>query len=377
MQYHLNQVFSHSPKEFNVSTVDMEWEPPCWIQLGLCLKAASEAANNEFPFGLELSHSLDAFSKTSHDKQLSSIFWSRGQYITNHYRDDWYHALIDWHELLKEKLKHLDGMFNSPFHFVDRNNFFIVDLSTILREDPKTMEIYLAEEKGSYADYNFLRIHSGIGYSLPRQHLWFQKRLSMWLQTEDVLPWFIETIKRLPKKYQPSNIQEWQNRFLDIEPHFSPPPSGEGKPWLEKPKVILVFGATHKVGYRSLFHLERSRFTQIKRQKEILTIPTSIKYGGSPEIVLDWTFHLITTDATAAQRVEKEILSGKKTHFGLNVDIVGMIARGDDVIQAINVPESKICEICLVKRQSLIPNSGPREKHKIFCITIQSSEPSP
>jgi hypothetical protein len=53
-----------------------------------------------------------------------------------------------------------------------------------------------------------LRIHSSLPcIGVNPMCLWFEKRLSDNLHTEDVLPWFIATLHRLPKKHQPANVE--------------------------------------------------------------------------------------------------------------------------------------------------------------------------
>ncbi len=348
----------------------MAWIPPCWIQLGLYLKPASEAAKEEFLFPLNVCYRLDAFSKISPEKQFESKFMDFLDHIET---DTWLLALNKWYPILKEQLRHPNTMFQQPFHFVSRDKFVTVDLPTVLREDPERMEVYLAEEERTYTSYNFLRIHSSLWHFFPEtQHLWFEKRLRSDLEAEDVLLWFKETIRLLPKKFRPPSLDTWKERFLRSQPEFSPVPSGENIPWASKPKVILVFGAAHRVGYRTPFHLERSKIRGLARSREILTIVAQIQWGHRANQAHDWTFHLITADKASAHRVEQEIIRGEKTHFGLDMNVIGMTAQTAGTVHSINVPIEKVRELCLKNGESLENALNPRNKHKVYYVVSKS-----
>jgi len=369
MQIEWKQVFSRSPDEFEISS-RMTWEPPCEIHANLYLRPKGDKCLEDFCFPLIIPFRIDAFSKTLHEEQLQSGFWSVQELIHDGPNFvPWMSEFNKWNPILKEQLQHPDKMFQHPFRFVGREKFLTTDLPTVLNENPERMDLYLADDEGSYTDYCVLRIHSSLLHFIPEaQHLWFEKRLPSELQIEDILPWFMATIRRLPKKSQPSNIQKWQERLLRNEPKLVPPTSGKNKPWASKPKVILVFGATHKVGYRSLFHLERPKIDRIVRQQEILTVSATIQYGNKPEQAHDWTFYLLTSDEAAACRVEQEIIVGEKIHFGLDQDIIGMVARAGHVIHVINVSIERVSDLCLKDNEALENILDPRNKHKVYCI---------
>lgn len=376
MEIDLKQLFSHSPDEFDIHS-GMAWERPCEIHLNLYLTPKSEATKRDFWSALVLPFCIDAFSKATLEKQFDSVFWKLLNCMEQSSLSLWYWELSKWNSSLKEQLRHPDTMFRQPFRFVGRDKFVTADLPTVLKENPERMEVYLAEEERTYANYCFLRIHSNLWHFAPEaRHLWFEKRLPSGLQPEDVLPWFMATINRLPKRMQPSNPGTWVERLSLSDPKLSPQQLGKDQPWTKKPKVILVFGATHKVGYRSLFHLERSRIIRLTRNRELLTIIGQIQYGLRSDQALSWTFHLITADETAARHVEQEMIDGKTIHFGLDVNIVGMVARTDGVVHSINVPVDKVRSLCLTEGESLESPQGERNKHKIYQI-VRSSTKSP
>lgn len=241
------------------------------------------------------------------------------------------------------------------------------------------MSVYFATEKRSYREYDFLRIHPQQPVLGERSRcIWFEKRLPGGLHPEDLVPWFKATIERLPKKARPHDVGRWTRRLCDCEPDLlRDRESNEGKTWVEKAKIILVFGAIGKVGYRSLFHLERRDVARIVRKGEIVTIAgkTRHRYADGTCTELERVFHLLTLDDEAAVKIERELLHGNRIHFGLDGTLLGMICTSGGFIHAINAPLETIRKLCLKGNEVLTLESRPQEKHKLYYIeSPQNSE---
>ena len=197
-------MFAHAPTEFKLTPCMLSWEDPCWVHADISLVPQTPVTREEFFASLLLPNRWDAFSKVSWENLLGDAFSPYFSEIKGPHADDWIHALLNCHQELKRHLPNTQSMFPEPFHFVARQEFATVDLPTILKENPENLSVYVAYEKGSYCHFYYLRIHSKPPFFGPRPKcLWFQIRLPD-LHPEDVIPWFVATIRRLPKKHQPS-----------------------------------------------------------------------------------------------------------------------------------------------------------------------------
>jgi hypothetical protein len=314
-------------------------------------------------------HKIDAFARLDWEEQLWNAFSPRLGLVTGPHANAWRSELYQCYEKLREELKRTDSVFQEPFRFIDRNGFTTVDLPSILRENPENMSIYLAVEKGAYCEYMHLRIHSGLPFigAKPRC-LWYEKRLIDNLRTVDVLPWFVATLDRLPKKHRPANLEPWKTRLLHFEPQFAPPESGFEKPWLQKPDLVFVLGPTAKVGYRSLTHFERRDISRVRGNNDIVTVEGKERHRWKDNTTMEtpWIFHLLAFDQAAAERVEKRILNGERVHFGLDADVLGMICRSEHWIHAINAPEETVRRLCVEPGLELRLVGPTRYKLKMF-----------
>lgn len=364
------EVFAHAPTEFEITPWNLVWESPCWVCADINLRPNTPATRDKFFASLSMPHKVDAFARVAWEGQLWAAISPRLAQLTGPHANDWWTVLMDCHKELKEGLKQTDSIFQQPFRFVRRQEFATVDLATILKESPENMSVYLALEKGSYCEYMFLRIHSSPPFigDKPRC-LWYEKRLPDSLHTEDVLPWVVATFRRLPKKHRPPNVEPWTKRLLHFETQLAQPANGIDKAWIENPKITLVLGPTSKVGYRSLTHFERRDISHVIRQDEIVTVEGNERYGsGETTFEIERTFHLLALDSTAAERVERQIISGEKVHFGLDGDILGIICCSGHVINAINAPMETIRRLCVAPGLDLRPVGGPR--HKLKCYEL-------
>jgi len=347
--YEMAEVFAFAPAEFEMKPWKMSWESPCWVIADVILFPRTAAAREKFFLNLSMPHKVDAFARLNWEDQLWKAFSARIDHVCGPHANAWWPELMNCYQKLKEGLKKTETIFQEPFRFAGRREFVTVDLATILKEEAENLSVYLAVEKGSYCEYVFLRIHSSLPFfgDKPRC-LWFEKRLPDSLHKEDVLPWMVATIRRLPKMYQPPDVDLWTKRLLSFEPQLSQPLTGADKPWVEKPDLVLVLGPTTKVGYRSLTHFERRDISHIIRQNDIVTIEGKERYGwrdGTMEI--DRTFYLLSFDRAAAERVERRILSGERVHFGLDADVLGMVCRSGHVIHSMNVPVETVRRLCV------------------------------
>jgi len=362
------EVFAFPPSDFEMKPWRLSWESPCWVTASIILRPLTAAAREKFFPNLSMPHKVDAFARLKWEDQLWNAFSPRIDHLCGRYANAWWPELMNCYEKLKEGLKKPETIFQEPLRFAGRRKFVTVNLPTILKENPEALSVYLAAEKGSYSDYMFLRIHSSLPFfgHKPRC-LWFEKRLPDSLHSEDVLPWMVATIRRLPKMCQPPDIEPWTKRLLHFEPDLSQHITGEDKPWLKKPDLVFVLGPTSKIGYRSLTHFERRDISHIVRQDDILTIEGKERYGwrdGTMEI--DRTFYLIAFDGAAAERVERRILSGERVHFGLDADVLGMICRSGHVIHSMNVPVETVRRLCVEPGLDLRPLGRPRDKLKTY-----------
>jgi hypothetical protein len=367
--YEVAEVFSHAPAEFEMKPWKLSWDSPCWLDADIILVPRSEAARQHFLFNLRLPHKVDAFARLSLEDQLWKVFSPRLRQITGPHANDWFSGLYDCYEELKEELTRTDLVFQAPFRFVGRKQFITVDLPTILRENPENVSMYLAAEKGSYCEYLHLRIHSSPPFIGERPKcLWYEKRLPDNLHPEDVIPWFMATVDRLPRKHHPADIELWSKRLLHFEPQLAPPESGIGKPWLQKPDLVFVLGPTRKVGYRSLTHFERRDINRIVRDKEIVSVEGKERHHWKDNRTTEtsWTFHLLAFDEAAAERVEARLFNGERVHFGLDADVLGMICRSNHWIHAINAPEEVVRRLCVKPGLELRPVGSDRYKLKMY-----------
>jgi hypothetical protein len=267
-------------------------------------------------------------------------------------------------------LHHTETLFTEPFRFVRRQEYTTVDLGTILKEDPETLNVYLVVQKGAYCHYIYLRIHSKPPFfgSQPRC-LWFDKRMPDFLHIEDMLPWFMATIRRLPKKLQPSSLDPWAKRLLHSEPKLAAPPSGADLPWAQKPKVIFVFGPVGKIGSRSMYHFERRDISSIVRHAEVVRFDGKTRHEWNDRTFeYATTIYLLAFDEVAAARVEQQLIRGDRVHFGLTSDVLGMICQSEHAVIAINAPIDTIRRLCLKPGQDLELYSSPRAREKNYGV---------
>lgn len=373
MQISLEKIFVHSPEEFIIGEPQVWWEPPCYFQLAVNFSAKRDSVREELGGDFDLHHQIDAFSKQRAEQQLWAIISARLRSRQGQFDFEWVTALLKLNADLKGYLQTPSRFFVSPFRFQARRNFMSVDLRTILQQDPQTIDVYVAREERKLGPSWFLRLHSSLSSFKPHdQFLWYEKRIPWRLHSEDILPWFLATIRRLPKKAQPVDLSPWKNQFLQYEDETLVQKSDAKMRWTERPKVILVFGAEQLVGYRGLFHLERQNIGCIQRHHEVVTVVGQTKYY---ELVEHWRFHLLTEDESAAQKIESQLLAGERIHFGLDGQIVGMIAHKHKVgrVYAINVLEDRIHKLCLRQGQSLQLVSPPGAKRKLYDIIEQLS----
>ncbi len=304
-------------------------------------------------------------------KQLWSFFGARLQ-ITEKgpFYSAWVDTFLKLHDELKTHLLNPNHCFPPPLHFVPRKSFTTVDLRTILQEDPNRIDAYIIAENRRLGEDCFLRLHSSLSFFQQDRYLWLEKRLPWRLHREDIMPWFLATIDRLPKKAQPSNLRLWQERLLRYEPDLSFQKESASKTWRQKPKVILVFGPEKLVGYRGLFHLERQNIDCVQRHNEVITIIGRIKlrFADNKEIVENWKFHLLTEDESAALQIENQLLKGDRIHYGLDCQIIGMIAHEGPHVYSINIPDAIIGKLCFGEKQFLKLVSPPNEKRKSYII---------
>lgn len=368
MQIPLEKIFVHSPEEFVIGEPQVWWEPPCYFQLAVNFSAKRDSVREELGGDFDLHHQIDAFSKQHAEQQLWAIISARLRSRQGQFDFEWITVFLKLNADLKGCLQTPGRFFVSPLRFQARRDFTPVDLRTILQQDPKTIDVYVVREERKLGPCWFLRMHSSLSsFKLRDQHLWFEKRIPWRLHDEDILPWFLATMRRLPKKAQPADLSSWQKRFLQYEDETSVRKVDVKMRWTERPKVILVFGAEQLIGYGGLFHLERQNIGCIQRHHEVVTVVGLTKYY---ELVEHWRFHLLTEDESAAQKIESELLAGERIHFGLDSQIVGMIAHKHKVgrVYAINVPEDRIHKLCLRQGQSLELVSPPSAKRKSYNI---------
>jgi hypothetical protein len=166
-------------------------------------------------------------------------------------------------------------------------------------------------------------------------------------------------------------LDPWIQRLLHFEPHLAPPRSGADKPWTEKPKVIFVFGPIGKIGSRITDHIERRDLSGILREGNVLKVEskTRVEWRDGKATVTERTYFLLAFDEEAAARVERQILTGERVHFGLDSSILGMICQTENVVNAINAPIDTIRRLCKVGQGfELVPDSNPHERQKDYRI---------
>jgi hypothetical protein len=365
----MSEVFAHAPAEYEIKPWKLTWEPPCWIHADIILSPQTADTREKFLLNLNMPHKIDAYAREPWADQLWAAFAPRLSQIVGPHSAKWWDEMMSCHGKLEKQLGETERLFPQPFRFARRKEFVTVDLAAILKASPEALNIYLGLEKGKYGNSFFLRIHSGPPHlGSPAKCLWFEKRMPDFLHEEDVLPWFLATIQRLPKKHRPADVQPWLNRLLHFEPQLTPPSSGVEKPWVEKPKVIFVFGPVGKVGYRGLTHFERRDISRIVRQNEIVKIEGKTRHSmiGNKTMEFERTFHLLAFDEAAAERVERQIFWGERVHFGLGPDIFGMVLRSGHLLHAVNVPIETIRLHCVEPGHDIQLVSNPRDKCRIY-----------
>jgi hypothetical protein len=114
------------------------------------------------------------------------------------------------------------------------------------------------------------------------------------------------------------------------------------------------------------------------RQRDIVIIEGKEQYHWQDGRVMEIErkFHLLALDEPAAERVERQILLGERVHFGLDIDIFGMICTSGDIIYAINVHENIVRKICAPRGYELRLFGNPRHKLKGYKLSFPMNPPS-
>lgn len=369
--YDADELFAFHPSEFEFLTTTLGWESPCWATADLTLRPKSEATKNHFLFGICLPNRWDAFAKTDWLRQSWEAFAAYYGQITGPHKNEWIRALWDARSKIEPCLENTATMFPASGCFIPRSQFTAAALHTMVARDPEHVSVYLVREKRTYVA-DFLRIHSPPPFWSPQTTVyWFEKRIPDTIHREDVLLWFENIIRHLPKKHHPPDIQKWVNRLAHFEPQLLTT-SGADKTWSEKPPVVLMFGPTSKVGSRRMIHFERKDISQITRQKDLVTIMGKERITST--MSRERKAYLLALDETAAQRIERQLMYGEKIHFGLSADLLGIVSRSDDVVRAINVPAETIRQLCVEPHFELKLAEGHRSKDKLYFLRDRNAD---
>jgi hypothetical protein len=134
---------------------------------------------------------------------------------------------------------------------------------------------------------------------------------------------------------------------------------------------VIIFGPAAKIGsWRTVSHIERRDVFQIGRQADVTRIEGKTRDGI---LEIERTWFLLSPDATSAEKVEHQLTSGERVHFGFDADIMGMICNSGDHLNTINVPMRTIMQLCVKAGFELAPWSKPREKQQDYEIVSKSS----
>lgn len=365
----VSQVFCEfAPEDFEFFEPSACWVPPCWISVPLGFRAVSDRARERFFLPLKLPFQADPFAREGILQQVSTQFFAIYEQAQL--------AEINWTSFLWQKFTKLQrafaetaNLFQPPMRFVPRSDFEHATLDTILRTDPETFEMYIADDTDSSKREVFvLRIHSSLWHYTPKQkYLWFEKRVPWRLHREDVLPWFNATVKKLPRKRQPIDWTPWTDKFLRSHPEFAPMRHASELPWNERPPIVLVFGTREEVGYAAFFRLERTRIEGIKRVgKELFLIATIASRYLEEGEKLWWDFRIISPTAVHAERLELRLLSGEQIHFGIGDDISGIVAANHHLVHFINV-DPELIKGCYSREGMMLLSFDPaRFRHKTY-----------
>lgn len=386
MEPQIESILTFDPSEFRIDPPRLIWNRPCYFQFEIIFSPQSQAAWENLAGDFTLHYQVDAFAKHDILKRLWACIYDCPIRLLKNgkFHSAWLDVFLKLYDELKKHLLNPNHYFPPPFHFVPRKNFTRVDLRTILQENPNQLDVYVIAEERRLGEECFLRIHSSLSFVAQQgRYLWFEKRMPWRLHREDILPWFLATINRLPQKARPSNLQFWQERLLSYEPDLVFQTDKSRRSWAQRPKVILVLGPQSLVGYRCLFHLERQNINRVLRHHEVITIiaQTKMRFVNKTEFVESWKFHILTDGESSACEIEKQIVNGDRIHFGLDVQIVGMMAHEYErnEIYAINVPEVLISRLCLDEQQCLKLKSSPKERVKAYDVmkVKENRPPSP
>jgi len=361
----VTEVFGEfTPDDFVFFEPSACWVPPCWISAPLVFRAVSERARAKFMLPLKLSFQADPFARLGILQQISSQFFAI--YEQAHpARTAWTSLLWQPFIELQQAFSDRTRLFQPPMKFVAREEFESTTLDVVLRSDPETFEMYLADDSdSSKRDILVLRIHSSLWHYAPNQkYLWFEKRVPWRLHREDVLPWFDATVKKLPRKRQPIEWSAWTDKFLRSHPEFARERSSSERPWSERPPIVLVFGTRDEVGYAASFRLERTRIEGIKRIGKELFLRSTI---ANPYEKLWWDFRICSPNPIQAERLESRFLSGEQIHFGIGDDISGMIAANEHIVHFTNV-ETELIKRCYSRDgMILLSFTSRRFRHKTY-----------
>jgi hypothetical protein len=213
-RFEMTEVFAHAPAEYEIKPWKLTWKQPCWIHADIILSPQTAATREKFLLNLNMPHRIDAYAREPWADQLWAAFAPRLSQIAGPHSAKWWDEMMSCHGKLEKHLGETETLFPQPFRFAMRKEFVTVDLAAILKASPEALNIYLGLEKGKYGNSFFLRIHSGPPHlGLQPKCLWFEKRMPYFLHEDDVLPWFLATIQRLPKKTsaipkpQPASVQ--------------------------------------------------------------------------------------------------------------------------------------------------------------------------
>lgn len=346
-----------------MSKVNSNFTPPGYVSLYLSMRPTSQAAIRQLMLPRMLEFKLDMFARRSVREQ----FYERYCEVIDDLRSfapRWSAFLIDNFRQFEQMLQEDSNFFQSPFRSVKKSEFQKVKLSEILKLNPNSVEIYIADDWNSDGkSVSILRAHSTLLESSPSQrYLWFEKAVPWVLFDEDVIPWFRSLIKRLPKKSQPENLPAWLQRLARNHPEFvSEFP--EGRPWESKPRIALIFGTLDQVGLSSIYHIERSEITSLFRKDAEVQIRASVSKMFSNGIEA-WLFRIFAHDSECAARLEAQILDGRFLHFGLGRDIAAILGTTESQVESIGLTDDQILHFCRKEGRILASYCARRLKHK-------------
>ncbi|MGD1018999.1 MAG: hypothetical protein ABSA12_06740 [Verrucomicrobiia bacterium] len=372
------EIFSDSPKDYKFPPPEMTWKSPCYVELAIPISCPlfSTSDGGSAWQNVAFAFPVDILARRKAEDQLSEMSHEAFQLIRGPFEKEWAKIIFGQYDLLKQKLVDIPTLFRPPLKYVRRCEFSEVGLSTALRMQPDSMDVYVAREGGQYPSRRHLRVHSSL--KMPQKgFVWFDQRIPERLGDEEICLWFEALVSRLPKRSRPLNVESWVVKLAEYDDSLVRQEARRGEEWLERSKIAVVFGPEDEPAKSHVEDFYRDEITAFRLGANVLEFfaeqefdfPSGKKRVPSRVVVL-------CKDAGAARATQLSMEDATKVYFGLSKDICGIILEWKGQVYSIGVGEATIRRYCCPKGERLLLPSPPGQKFRSHVILGKLKPPS-